>query len=110
MYYSKFRNTKVETEFGTFDSKKELRRYMVLLDMQRNGEIQDLKRQVPYELIPSQRIGGKVVERAVKYIADFTYYKDGDFVVEDTKGMKTPEYVIKRKMMLYFKGIRIKEV
>ena len=44
------------------------------------------------------------------YIADFAYMQDGKYIVEDTKGVKTPEYVIKRKLMLWLQGIRIREV
>ncbi len=54
---------------------------------------------------------GKIIERAVNYIADFVYIgKDGSIICEDTKGYKTKEYIIKRKLMLYMHGIRIKEV
>lgn len=77
--------------------------------MERAGLIQDLKRQVQFELIPSQKEDGKVVERPVVYKADFTYYQDGKYIVEDAKGYRTPEYKIKRKLMLYVHGIRVKE-
>jgi len=50
-----------------------------------------------------------VVERACTYVADFSYTENGRRVVEDTKGMKTRDYIIKRKLMLYVHGIRIKE-
>ena len=67
---------------------------------------------MPFVLIPTQKENGKVIEREVRYIADFTYrdMKDHRLVVEDTKGMKTREYIIKRKLMLYRLGIRIQEV
>ena len=81
--------------------------------MERAGEIYELKRQVPFVLIPTQKDeAGRVIEREVKYIADFTYRdrRDNRLVVEDTKGMKTREYILKRKMMLYRHGIRIQEV
>ena len=81
--------------------------------MQKAGLIRELKRQVPFVLIPSQKDeDGKVIERPVKYIADFVYRlaSDNRQVVEDTKGLKTPEYVIKRKLALYRLGIRIREV
>lgn len=106
----------------TFDSKKETQRFIELRYMEQAGLISDLKRQVKFVLIPAQRepdeIGkrggvkkGKVIEKEVSYIADFTYTdKEGRFVVEDVKGVKTHEYVIKRKMMLYFHKIRIQEV
>ena len=109
----------------TFDSGKEMKRYVVLRQMQRDGEISDLQLQVEYELIPAQRepdiVGkngvikkGKVIERACKYIADFVYRdREGNLVVEDTKGYKKGAhyslFVCKRKMLLEKYGIRIKE-
>lgn len=108
----KYGNKKVTVEGKTFDSKREATRYLELLMMQKNGEITGLDTQVPFELLPVQRdtVTNKVAERAVKYVADFVYYKDGEKVVEDTKGYKTPDYILKRKMMLYFHGIRIREI
>lgn len=81
-----------------------------MLLLERAGAIQGLKRQVRFELIPSQRYDGKVIERPVRYIADFTYTENGNLVVEDVKGMRTKDYILKRKMMLYLCGIRIREV
>lgn len=106
----KYGNRKVVRDGITFDSAKEARRWSELLLLQRAGAIQNLQRQVKYELIPSQRVAGKVVERACTYIADFVYEENGQTAVEDTKGFKTPEYIIKRKLMLWRHGIRIKEV
>lgn len=108
----KYGNKKVTVEGKTFDSKREATRYLELLMMQKSGEITGLDTQVPFELLPVQRdtVTNKVAERAVKYVADFVYYKDGEKVVEDTKGYKTPDYILKRKMMLYFHGIRIREI
>ena len=93
-----------------FDSRKEERRFYELSLLQRAGKITGLKRQVPFVLIPTQYEDGKCVERACTYKADFTYYEDGKIVVEDVKGCKTAEYVIKRKLMLQKYGIRIQEV
>jgi len=109
---AKYGNRKVVTEDGTFDSEKEYRRWRELKLMERAGEIHSLQRQVPYVLIPSQRDeNGKVIEREVRYVADFVYReKPNRLVVEDTKGMKTKEYIIKRKLLLYRLGIRIREV
>lgn len=107
---NKYGNRKVIHDGIEFDSVKEARRYCELKLMQRAGVISDLQLQVSFELIPTQRIDGKVVERAVNYIADFVYKQDGVQVVEDTKGMRTKEYIIKRKLMLYIHGIRIKEI
>lgn len=105
----KYRNRKVRFEGMTFDSEKEKKRYVQLRTLERAGVISGLKRQVRYELIPSQRQNGKVIERACSYYADFVYEQNGQTVVEDTKGMRTPEYVIKRKLMLWIYGINIRE-
>lgn len=97
----------------TFDSQKEANRWSELWLLQRGKAIYNLKRQVKFELIPAQYDeNGKLVERAVSYIADFTYYDktQGKTIVEDAKGMKTKEYIIKRKLMLHIHGIRIREV
>lgn len=108
---SKYGNRKIHTKDGIFDSLKEFRRWEELKLLERAGEIGNLHRQTPFGLIPPQQVNGKTVERGVKYIADFTYItKDGRFVVEDTKGVKTDVYKIKRKLMLQVHGIQITEV
>ena len=112
---SKYGNRKVTTPDGTFDSVKEYSRWQELKLLQRAGEIHDLQRQVPFVLIPTQKDEhGKVVERELKYIADFVYLaNDGTGwrrVVEDVKGLKTEVYRIKKKLMLYRNGIKIQEV
>lgn len=125
---NKYGNKKVIIDGLVFDSKREAKRYKALRDLEMFGFIRDLKRQVVFELIPVQRekstrvytkgrkkgqpIEGKVIEKAVTYIADFTYIDSstGKMVVEDAKGMKTRDYVIKRKLMLYVHGIKIQEV
>lgn len=96
----------------TFDSKKEFQRYQELKMLEKAGLINDLKRQVPFQLIPSQAENGRVVERPVTYIADFTYYENGELVVEDVKSpaTRTDVYKIKRKLMLYVHGVHIREV
>lgn len=107
---SKYGNRKVALDGMKFDSAHEANRYQQLKLLERAGRIANLRSQVPFELIPAQRVDGKVVERNVKYIADFTYTKDGRLIVEDAKGFRTAEYKLKRKLMLYFHGIRIQEV
>lgn len=108
---NKYRNKKVTRNGIEFDSQKEAQRYAVLKLLERAGKITDIQRQVKFDLLPSQKDkSGKVIERACSYVADFTYYENGVYIVEDTKGYRTPEYKLKRKMMLYFHGIRIKEV
>lgn len=105
----KYRNMKIKTVDGTFDSAKEFSRWVELKCMERAGKITLLKRQVPFTLLHSQK-GSTRTERPVKYIADFVYEQDGKLVVEDVKGVRTKEYVIKRKLMLKVHGIEIREV
>lgn len=108
---SKYKSRKVTVDGVTFDSKKEYRRYSELSLLEKAGIIHSLKRQVRFELLPSQRgKDGKVAERAVTYIADFVYFEGDKLIVEDTKGFRTKDYIIKRKLMLYMHGVRIKEV
>lgn len=107
---NKYRNIKAIVDGIPFDSRKEANRYCELKLLQRAGQIQNLVLQKEFELLPKQEVDGKVVERAVKYRADFTYEENGKTVVEDTKGVRTPEYILKRKLMLYRFGIQIREV
>lgn len=122
----KFRNKKTTVDGITFDSRKEAERYRELQLMERAGKISGLRRQVPFELIPAQherfarysktgrrlKDGIRCIEKKCVYIADLVYEQDGETVVEDvkSKATKTPEYVIKRKLMLERFGIRIREV
>lgn len=93
-----------------FDSKGEYERYLILRDKERRGEISGLTRQVPYQLIPDLRDdNGKLLFKGIVYKADFTYWKDGKFVVEDFKGVKTKEYRIKQKLLYYFYHLTITE-
>ena len=89
-------------------SEKERRRAYELKLLERAGRIQNLSEQVRFELIPKQD-----GERAVFYIADFTYWENGQFVVEDVKGYKKgasyANFVIKRKLMLYRYGYKVRE-
>ncbi len=108
---SKYNNVK----YGGCDSIREYRRLKELELMQKKGLISGLQKQVKFELIPSQRDKdtGKVIERPVSYpVADFQYLRESDktLVVEDAKGMRTKEYIIKRKLMLKEHGIKITEV
>lgn len=122
---NKFNAKKVLFNGQEFDSRKEVRRYRLLLERQQNGEISDLQTQVKYILIPTQRepdtVGarggikkGKVIEKECAYFADFVYKENGQVVVEDTKGYKKGQayavFSIKRKLMLERYGIRVREV
>ncbi len=108
----KYGNKKTEVDGITFDSRKEAQRYVELKMLERARIISELELQKEFELIPTQKVDGRVVERACKYKADFFYYdhEKQSYVVEDTKGFKTKEYIIKRKLMLYRYGIRITEI
>lgn len=117
----KYGSKKVRIDGIVFDSKKEAARYCELKLLQRAGKIKNLELQKTFELIPAQRepdtIGkrggvkkGKVIEKAVKYVADFVYTENGRTIVEDTKGFRTKDYIIKRKLMLYVHGIKIREL
>ena len=102
---NKYGARKVKAPDGqVFDSVMEFHRWGMLRLLERAGKISDLKRQVSFELIPKQE-----GERACSYVADFTYYENGKLVVEDCKGFKTDAYKIKKKLMLWVHGIRIKE-
>ena len=117
---SKYHNKKTVVNGIEFDSRKEAKRYGELLWLERAGTIKHLRRQVRYTLIPAHYETIKdfktgkpkrvCVERDCCYTADFVYQKDGETVVEDTKGMRTSTYIIKRKLMLHVHGIKIHEV
>ena len=126
MKQSKYGSRKVTVDGSEFDSRKEYRRFCELSLLERAGEVTDLQRQVKFVLIPAQyeeyerystktgkrlKNGRRVVEHECSYIADFVYKnKAGKTVVEDTKGFRTTDYIIKRKLMLWVHGIRIQEV
>lgn len=120
---SKYHSQKVSIAQEIFDSKKEARRWLELKNMESHGLISGLQRQKKFVLIPAQyepdtkgprggRIKGKLLEREVAYYADFVYFDEHekDFVIEDTKGVRTAEYIIKRKLMLWLNGYQIREV
>ena len=125
---TKYKNKKVEFEDMVFDSKKELSHYKELKELEQQGLISDLQLQKVYELIPAQyetferygkrgqrlKDGKRLLERPLTYIADFVYTQDGKLVAEDVKGYRKGSaynmFVVKRKLMLYVHGIRIKEV
>ena len=115
MGMAKYQNKKTMADERLFDSKKEALRYLYLRQLEREGTIRGLECQKTFELIPSQRdsITKRVLERACCYKADFCYIgPTGKMVVEDVKSpaTKTPEYIIKRKLMLWIHKIRVREV
>lgn len=126
---SKYKNKKIEVNGIVYDSKKEMQRHQQLLIKQETGWIRDLQTQVKYVLIPAQyetfprygkkgkhlKDGKKLLEKEISYIADFVYFdvEEDRIIVEDVKSAitrKNPLYVAKRKMMLYFHNIIIREI
>lgn len=130
---NKLNAKRVEFDGFTFGSKKEAHRWAELKLLERSGHISDLQRQVSFELVPAQyetietgefykkgpkkgqpKLKKVCIEQSVNYVADFVYTENGKKIVEDTKGCKdgiTYNYfVLKRKLMLYVHGIRIREV
>ena len=110
---SKYMNQKTRLDGYTFDSKKEANRYLQLLMMQKLGAICGL---IVHPRFLLEVNGMKIC----KYIADFQYLasefnaigdiKGGTMVVEDVKGKKTRDYVLKRKLMLAVYSIEVKEI
>lgn len=100
---SKYRNVRSKGRA----SRRETRRAEELYLLQKLGEITDLEEQVKYELIPKQE-----GERAVTYTLDFRYFdkRDKKWHHEDSKGFKTQQYVIRRKLMLWIHKIKVEEV
>ena len=109
---SKYHSKKIMIDGITFDSKREAKRYCELKLLERAGKIKDLSLQHKFELQPSFKKKGKTI-RAITYIADFVYF---DFdrmqnVVEDVKGFKTKEYLLKKKLFEYkFPDLTIIEI
>lgn len=90
----KYKNVRTVVDGITFDSKKEADRYLELNLLQKASMISDLQLQVPFLLLPAGN-----GEKAVRYIADFTYMENGIKIIEDVKGYRTKEYILKRKML-----------
>ena len=111
---SKYYNIKTKSSDGiVFDSMKEANRWEQLCLLLRAGKIKDLQRQVKFVLIPKQcDEKGKMVERECTYIADFVYtdIETGEYIVEDTKGIKTKDFIINRKLMLWVHKIKVKVI
>ena len=108
---NKYHNKKAIVDDIKFDSKKEAKRYNELKLLEKADIIKNLQRQVKFELQPSFKYNNKTI-RAINYIADFVYEKDGKQIVEDVKSEATRKdkvYTIKKKMLLYIFNIEIQE-
>lgn len=108
----KYGNTKVREGDMVFDSKAEHKRWQYLVLLERAGKISRLQRQVPFELIPAMESSKGKHIRPTSYVADFTYSvcNTGEFIVEDVKGAVTPEFRLKRKLMLHVHNIEVQEI
>lgn len=105
---SKYHAKRTSVDGITFDSKREADRYLVLKSMEEDGTIENLRRQVRYELVPAFDVDGKHY-RPVFYVADFVYRENGHEVIEDVKGVVTDVYRLKRKLVAYRYGMSIRE-
>lgn len=100
---NKFRNIPTEVDGIRFASKREAKRWSELLIMQRAGYLTDLQRQVRFPL----DVNGIPI---CHYVADFTFQRNGQLVVEDSKGVRTPEFKLKAKLMKACHQIEVVEV
>ncbi len=110
---SKYGAVKTQISGITFDSKAEARRFLELKALEAAGQIGCLELQKKFLLLPSKRNADGYLERETAYVADFVYIDStGDTVVEDSKSSATitPEYVIKRKLMLHIHGVTVREI
>ncbi len=110
---SKYKNIKIEYDGFKFDSTKEKNRYLYLKELINRGLISNLQRQVRFDLIPTNNL-----HRGVYYVADFTYLKDNELIIEDVKPfdkkrqkfLVKSDYIIKKKLMYHLYKLKIKEV
>jgi len=102
---NKYNNKKIIIDNIKFDSIKEGNRYKELKLLEKAGMIVDLETQPKYLLQDKFKYNNKV-ERAIHYIADFRYIdvKSSQLIVEDTKGVRTEVFKIKRKIFLKLYG------
>lgn len=99
---NKYGNQSCEVDGIRFSSQLEARYYQRLKLLQRIGEVTDIKLQEPYILQPAYELPDGTKVREIKYVADFVVsFSDGRKQVVDTKGMRTPIYKLKKKMLLY---------
>ena len=124
---SKYHNKKVEYDGISFDSKKEMKRYVFLKDMEDKGVIENLERQVRFVLIPSitedrivhlktkDKVVKKTIQLAITYTCDFRYVDDGVTIVEDIKASPKSAaldhvFLLKEKLFRWRYGFAIKRV
>lgn len=108
----KYNNQPTERRGIKFDSRKEANRFEELMLLQEAGEIAELKLQPQFTLQESYVTTDGERIRAIRYVADFSYWRQGEFVVEDvkSKATATAQYKMKKKLMQERFGISVKEV
>jgi hypothetical protein len=102
MNYSKYSAIRTEVDGILFASKREARRYVDLKVLEQGGLIKNLELQPKFPLV----VNGKHI---AFYQADFKYVEDGETIIEDVKGVRTPTYRMKKKLMSALWGIEIRE-
>jgi len=105
---SKYKNHRFTDSEGSWDSKRERARWDQLRALETAGQIQELRKKVPYELVPASMKDGKRL-RPIVYIADFVYIENGQKIVEDSKGFRPKLYLLKKRLMWEKYGIDILE-
>lgn len=112
---NKFNAEKVTFRGMTFDSRKELKRFLYLQFQEKKGVISQLRRQVKFQIIPPlyvtrtmvhakiTEIKCSLVDRAAYYTCDFLYRENGKIIIEDVKSAETAslkDYILRRKLMI----------
>ncbi len=100
--HRKYKNHPTEVDGIIFASKKEADRYKQLKLLERAKDISDLQLQVSFEITVKNH-------KVCRYVADFVYWQKGVKVVEDCKGVRTRDYVLKKKLMRAVHGVEIRE-
>lgn len=107
---NKYKNKECTFNGIKFQSLREKNYYIKLQTLQNYGKISELQRQVEFVLIETFKLGRKTY-RKTSYFADFTYIdEEGNYHVVDTKGFRTKEYQLKKKLMAWKYGIEIEEI
>lgn len=97
--FNKYHNKKLDTPDGKFDSKYEYQKWCELKLLEKAGEISSLKRQVKLELIPKIKTNIETF-RSISYYADFMYIDGDKKIIYESKGYKTKEYLIKKRLLI----------
>ena len=121
----KYGNSKVEFEGIKFDSKKEMQRFVILKEAEKNGIISNLELQIRFELIPAikeeyiehlktkDKVKTRTLQLPITYTCDFRYIKNGETIIEDVKAspsMLPKEFVLKEKLMFWKYGIKVRKI